>query len=135
MATTETINLHETELPEVGNALEVLPVQLSADEWTERATMAAALGGEIIELEAELKRHTKQVRDELRDLGAERKRAELAVRNYAEPRPVGVRVLADLARGEAVCVRVDTGQIIERRALTDLEFGKASQAPLAFPSS
>lgn len=134
MGNTETINLRDTVLPEVGNGLEVLPVALTSDEWVERATMAAALGGEIFELEAELKRYARQVRDELRDLADERKRAELAVRSHAEPRPVGVRVLADLARGEAVCVRVDTGAIVERRALTDVEFNKASQAPLVFPS-
>lgn len=134
MGNTETINLRDTVLPEVGNGLEVLPVALTSDEWVERATMAAALGGEIFELEAELKRYARQVRDELRDLADERKRAELAVRSHVEPRPVGVRVLADLARGEAVCVRVDTGAIVERRALTDVEFNKASQAPLVFPS-
>lgn len=129
----EVVNLHATDLPEIGNDLRLLPVPLTPDEWAVRATASAMLGGEIQALTAELKVHTNQVRAEIRDLQGERERVDRAVRDNAEERPVGIRVLAELDDGVALVVRVDTGQVLERRPLTEEEAARASQRILDFP--
>lgn len=129
----EVINLHATELPELGNDLKLLAVPLTADEWAERATASAMLGGEIDGLNEDLKAFRDQIRAEVKTLQDERDRADKAVRDRAEDRPVGVRLLADLEQGLGLVVRVDTGEIIERRSLTEQEVARASQRVLSFP--
>lgn len=130
-AIAEIVNLHATDLPEIDDRLEILPVPLTSDEWADRATVAAMLGGEIDDLRSTLKARADEVKTEIKLLQSDRDRADAAVRNRSEPRPVGVRVLADLERLEAVVVRVDTGEVVDRRPLSDVEIGKAQQQSLA----
>ena len=129
----EIVNLHSTELPEIGDLVQLLPVPLSPDEWSDRATASAMLGGEIAGLEAGLKEGRTRIRAEIRMLQEERVRCDRAIRDQSEDRPVGVRVLADLAGGCALLVRVDTGEVIDRRSLTEGEVARASQRVLDFP--
>lgn len=127
------IPLHE--LPTLQESTELLAVELTVDEWTERATAAALLAHEADQLETALKEHTRDAKAEIRLVRDEAAKAFQAVRERAEPRPVLVRVVADLVRGEAVEIRTDTGEAIGRRALTEGEAAAARQSALSFPNA
>jgi len=120
-------------LPTLDRRVELLSVDLTPDEWANRATAAALLSHEARQLEALLKEHARDAKAEIRLVLAEAAKASAAVRERAEPRPVEVLVVADLERGEAVEVRSDTGAAIARRALTEAEGARARQRALDFP--
>ena len=133
MKTPTPISLHD--LPTLDQNTQLLACELTAQEWTDRATAAALLLHEAEQLEAALKEHTRDAKAEIKFVREEAAKAFEAVREHAEPRPVVVRIVADLGRGEAVEVRTDTGEPIARRALTDTEAAAARQSALAFPTS
>ncbi len=123
------------DLPILEESVELLAVELTPEEWADRATAASLLSHEATELERELREHAKDAKAEIVLVRAEAAKASEAVRNRSEARPVTVRTVADLDRGEAVEVRSDTGEAVSRRALTDDEAARARQRLLAFPSS
>lgn len=131
---TEVVDLPTTDMPEIGNLQQLLDVNLSPDEWAARATASAMLGGELAEMRADLDQYRRNANEEMKMLREERERADRAVRSRSEPRPVGVRVFADLGRNEAVHVRVDTGEVVERIGLTTKQAAAGRQRVLDFPS-
>jgi hypothetical protein len=131
---TETRADLEVGLPQIGETTQLLEVELTDDEWRDRATSAALLGGELEHLERELREHTKAARAEIALVRDEQRKAARAVRRNAEPRPVAVLLLADLQTDEAVAVRADTREVVERRPLSDAERMAARQRALDFGS-
>ena len=132
---TEPIDLRKTKLPRVGEYLESLPVPVTDQEWAIQAAMAAELGGRIDAIQVAAKLAQTEARSEIKIFETARRVASKIVRDRAEDLPVSVSVFADLSAGVAgvaVFVRMDTGQVIKRRALTADEAESARQNPLPF---
>lgn len=94
---------------------------LTAEEFDARSTALARLCQDIT---SEEQRHgdvKAQLKAALTKLQAERDSLALVVGRRAELRDVATRVMADFARGEALVIREDTGEVVRRRALTEFE--------------
>jgi hypothetical protein len=131
----EPIDLRKTNLPRVGEYLESLPVPVTDQEWAIQASMAAELGGRIESIQAAAKLAQTEARSEIKMLQTARRVASKIVRDRAEDLPVSVSVFADLSAGlagVALFVRMDTKQVVKRRALTAEEADSARQDPLPF---
>lgn len=109
---------------------ETLECRLSHDEFLDRAR---ALAEACQDIESEEGRQT-QVKADLKAqmtrLEAERSRLSLIVTRKAEPRETPTTIYADDARGLAITIREDTGEVVRQRELTPNE----RQLPLPEPS-
>lgn len=100
---------------------EQLSVDLTRDEFDDRANKLAQVTYDLTAHyahEDEVKKQLKSVEAEL-----ESKRAALSsiVKNRAEPRTVMVQIWADYRLGSLRKMRLDTGEVLSERALTDDE--------------
>lgn len=114
---------------------ERLPVELTDEEWSERADEAAKLHGMIAEAEDAEKARRASVKAQLDELKAERDRLLKQVHAHAEVRPVDVVGHGVLESNEVVVVRLDTGAVVSRRAMTASERNTAAQPDLPIPTT
>jgi hypothetical protein len=98
-----------------------LPVRLTHDELIERGNALALERQRYNELEMAAKNAAKKAKDDLAEIDAEIDRLAGIVRAKAEPRPVRCKTARDFERGVVETMRLDTGEIVDSRVMTEQE--------------
>lgn len=94
---------------------------LTDSEWCERARALADAHGEIDALERSLKETTSDIKARIVAMEARTALLSRVLQTRNELRFVDVEKRIDVARGEVSYVRLDTLEVLERRAVTDAE--------------
>ncbi len=98
-----------------------LPVELTDDELLQRGDELARAIQAVREEERHQKAQREAMKDALASLQGDCARLAQVVRERAEPRSVGCRIVHDYAANAVQLVREDTGEVIESRAMSDHE--------------
>lgn len=104
---------------------EVLDCVLTEDEQRERGQQLAESVKAVSDLERDQKDVKASMKEAMEDAEAERERLALIVRDGKEPRTVPVRLDYDDQRGMVHKTRLDTGELIGTRPMTDEEKQRA----------
>jgi|WetSurMetagenome_2_1015567.scaffolds.fasta_scaffold27452_6 hypothetical protein len=107
--------------PVIATYTKNLPVKLTQEELLQKS---AELAGTVQDYATEESRQVDikaQLKAKLTELDAKRTQLAIVVARREEYRDVRCEVVADPAALTAVIVRTDTGEIVEKRALTDKE--------------
>ena len=107
-----------------------LACELAEHEVANRAIKMARLVEEIKKRRAKLKADVEEAREEIRLLQGDVERLAKEVRERAEERDVSVDVRHDDTRFSVETYRLDTGQVIDSRPMTEDEREDAVQPPL-----
>lgn len=113
-------------------ATRMLPVQLTEADLKERGEELAAKVVQLVELKEQKKEEAKAAKERIDALEAQIVALSGVVRAKQEPRAVEVKEVPDVHRKVMEVVRLDTGKVIESRALTPLELEDVLQQRLAF---
>ena len=132
---TETVDLLEMQRDhhKLGTRKRELRVILDESEWIDRAEQAAEVYRHALELKADEDARRKSFNDAHKSRLAEHERLALIVAAKTEPRMVQVVDYGLVGPNEVVTVRIDTGEIIDRRTMTGREREVVTQQPLSFP--
>lgn len=98
-----------------------LDCKLTKHEWRSRAEEAAANHQKLLDMQAEHKVQKKAMKQAEDSLESRIRETLYAVRTGVEEREVECELVPDLRTDEMVVVRLDTGDEIERRPMTELE--------------
>lgn len=101
--------------------LETLPVRLTKSELLERGNSLALAREHYTRQRGEAKAAAAVAKADLEEIEGEVDRLAGIVRAKAEPRPVETRVVRDYERGVVDTVRLDTGELVRTRAMTEQE--------------
>jgi hypothetical protein len=99
----------------------LLPVRLTAKEAEERAQSLAATKLEIDRLSVECKVVNANFKDQLKGLGEQLRRLANVVKAGEEQRDVACEVTLDFTEGNYYVLRLDTGEFMDTRPLTEGE--------------
>lgn len=111
---TKTIEMVRTET-------RVLPVRLTGDELLDRGASLAAVIQDIDSEERRQNDQKAQMKARLAELDARRTQLAIVIGRKEEDRDVEVQVFNDYDKGTVEVVRVDTGEAVSRRRMTDEE--------------
>lgn len=98
-----------------------LPVQLTVPELIERGYMLAQQNDRRSDIEGDKKEANEDFKKQLEIVGTEIWRLKRIVLQKAEPRPVKCREIRDYRRAVVEVVRLDTGELVESRVMTEAE--------------
>jgi hypothetical protein len=101
--------------------MRTLPVTLTHPELLARGEALALERWERNQVDAARKASGAGFRERLEDHDAEIDRLAGIVRDKAEPRPVECKSVRDQGRGVIEVTRLDTGEIVESRVMSELE--------------
>lgn len=101
--------------------LRKLPCILTPEELQARGQSLASCRMEIDRLTAEAKSLAAEYKDQLKGLGQESKRLAKVVKDRQETREVRCEAVLDFKDGRFCVARLDTGEVLEGRPLTDGE--------------
>ncbi len=107
-----------------------LPVALTPAEWADRATEAAIVDRDLREAEAAEKTRSKAAKDTLSALDARAAALSHVVREKKETRPVECEWAADFHGRVMILRRMDTGDTVRSRPMTDDERDQWAQGDL-----
>lgn len=107
-----------------------LPVKLTQDQWEEMVLKSREKNKEVSKLRADKKEALKGFTDRIQT--AEREEAAFgeSVDKRTEERPVECEEIADFDTNRLTIRRVDTGEQLDHRAMTEAERAKLAQGTL-----
>lgn len=100
---------------------EMLPVDLTDSEKIDFGRRLADIGFEIAEKESAKSSIAKQIGEEIKELEAQANTVGACIRSGTERREIPVETSADDVTLEVVKIRIDTGEVLSRRAMTPEE--------------
>jgi hypothetical protein len=98
-----------------------LPVPLSVSELIERGAMLASEQQKRDGLEIDKKAHADEIKRKIDAASKEITRLSHIVHDKAEDRPVRCRETRDYVRGVVEVIRLDTGELVESRVMSEHE--------------
>lgn len=98
-----------------------LPVTLTRDELLERGEALALMRGKRNGIAYDQKASNADFKEKLEDADTEIDRLAGIVRSKSEPRPVDCTARRDMQRYVIDTIRLDTGEVIETRTMTEQE--------------
>lgn len=98
-----------------------LPVMLTRDELLERGEALALMRGKRNGIAYDQKASNADFKEKLEDADTEIDRLAGIVRSKSEPRPVDCTMRRDMQRFIIDTIRLDTGEVIETRTMTEQE--------------
>lgn len=110
-----------------------LPVKLTDEEWADASESAARLHLELGALKAEEVARARMFREAHKERQDEVDRLLIMVKSHKETRSVDVAAHGVLESNELVVVRLDTGEVVSRRAMDSGERERAAQTSLPLP--